>query len=276
MKRAQKNQFATYLAEIFRRKTLNHANTQSPSGDNGLLAGDTGPNTFREVLPVIHPADLADIVEELSEEQRLVIFAELDTEHASDTLEEIEPNVQRSLISTMDKERVADLIDEMTPAQAADVLSALAEEDADHIMTLMEHTEAEKIESLLEDQGETVVNLASKRFIRMLPGMTADLVVGAFRKFAEDADVRDYIYLVDHDEKLKGVVSLPRLLMAKPESHLKDIMITHVICLEETDTIEAAKEKFARYRLDALPVVAADDVIKGVVIYRDIVGLGKP
>jgi len=202
-----------------------------------------------------------------------VIFEELDTDHASDTLEEIEPPVQRSLISSMDKERVADLIDEMTPAQAADVLSVLPEKEAEHLLDLMEHDESEKIESLLEDQDETIINLTTRHFVRMPPSMTADLVVGAFRKFAEDADVRDYIYVVDHDEKLQGIVSLPRLLMAKPESHLQEIMITQIICLEETDTIEEATEKFSRYRFDALPVVSADDVIKGVVTYRDIMGL---
>jgi Mg/Co/Ni transporter MgtE len=230
-------------------------------------------NILKEALPDIHPVDLADILEELSDEQRLAIFSELDTEQASDTLEEIEPRVQRSLISSMDKERVADLIDEMTPAQAADVLSALSSEEADHIMTLMEHTESEKIESLLGRQDETIINLTTKHFIRMLPGMTADLAISAFRKIAEDADVVDYIYIVDHDDKLQGVVSLPDLLMAKLESHLEDIMVTQVISLEETDSIEDAKEKFSRYRFDSLPVTTVDDEIRGVVPYRDIMGL---
>jgi magnesium transporter len=103
--------------------------------------------------------------------------------------------------------------------------------------------------------------------------MTTDLVISAFRKFAEDADVLDYIYVVDHDEKLQGVVSLPDLLMAKPEAHLKELMVTQVISLEETDTVEDAREKFSRYRFDALPVTTVDDVIKGVVTYRDIMGL---
>ena len=85
----------------------------------GSFKGNVKLNVLKEKLPDIHPVDLADILEELNEEQRTAIFNELDTEQASDTLEEIEPRVQRSLISSMDKERVAELIDEMTPAQAA-------------------------------------------------------------------------------------------------------------------------------------------------------------
>ena len=265
--------FVYHLAEMFKKETISWAYIQPLPETIGSFKGNVKLSILKEALPDIHPVDLADILEELSEEQRLAIFNELDTEQASDTLEEIEPRVQRSLISSLDKERVADLIDEMTPAQAADVLSVLSAEEADQILDLMEHTEAEKIESLLEKQDETIINLTTKHFIRMLPDMTADLIIAAFRKFAEDADVLDYIYVVDHDEKLQGVVSLPDLLMAKPESHLKDIMVTQVISLEGTDTIDDAKEKFARYRFDALPVTSPEDVIKGVVTYRDIMGL---
>ena len=265
--------FAYHLAEMFKKETISWAYVQPLPEKIGSFKGNVKLNILKEALPDIHPVDLADILEELSEEQRLAIFNELDTEQASDTLEEIEPRVQRSLISSMDKERVADLIDEMTPAQAADVLSALPAEEADHILTLMEHTETGKIELLLEKQHESIINLTTKHFIRMLPDMTTDLIIAAFRKFAEDADVVDYIYVVDHDEKLQGVVSLPDLLMAKPESHLKDIMVTQVIGLDETDTIEDAREKFSRYRFDALPVTSADDSIRGVVTYRDIMRL---
>jgi magnesium transporter len=265
--------FVYHLAEMFKKETISWAYVQPLPEKMGSFKGNVKLNILKEALPDIHPVDLADILEELSEEQRLTIFNELDIEQASDTLEEIEPRVQRSLISSMDKERVADLIDEMTPGQAADVLSVLSSEEADHIMTLMEHTETEKIESLLEDQDETIINLTTKHFIRMLPGMTTDLAVAAFRKLAEDADVLDYIYIVDHDDKLQGVVSLPDLLMAKPESHLNDIMVTQVISLEETDTIDDAKEKFSRYRFDALPVTTAEDIIRGVITHRDIMGL---
>ncbi|MDR3579456.1 MAG: CBS domain-containing protein [Oryzomonas sp.] len=266
-------EFVYHLAEMFKKETISWAYVQPLPEKLGSFKGNVKLKILKETLPEIHPVDLADILEELSEEQRLAIFNELDTDQASDTLEEIEPRVQRSLISSMDKERVADLIDEMTPAQAADVLSALPSEEAEEIMNLMEHTETEKIELLLEEQDNTIINLATKHFIRMLPGITTDLAIGAFRKFGEEADVLDYIYVVDHDEKLEGVISLPDLLMAKPESHLQDIMVTQVISLEETDTIEDAQEKFERYRFDALPVTTADDVIKGVVTYRDIMGL---
>ena len=265
--------FSYHLAEMFKKETISWAYVRPLPETMGSFRGAVQLNFLKEDLPEIHPVDLADILEELSEEQRLAIFNELDTEQASDTLEEIEPRVQRSLISSMDKERVADLIDEMTPAQAADVLAVLSTQDAEEILNLMEHTESEKIESLLDKQDETIANLTTSHFIRFLPDIPADLVIAAYRRVAEEADVRDYLYVVSHENQLQGVVSLSELLLAKQETHLKEIMTTQVITLHESDTIDEAEEKFTRYGFDALPVVDNDNVIKGVVPYRDVMNL---
>jgi CBS domain-containing protein len=265
--------FVYHLPELFKKETISWAYVQPLPEKMGSFSGAVHLKILKEALPELHPVDLADILEELSEEQRLAIFNELDTEQASDTLEEIEPRVQRSLISSLDKERVADLIDEMTPAQAADVLGVLSTQDAEEILNLMEHTESEKIESLLEQQDETIANLTTSHFIRFLPDVPVELVIAAYRKVAEDADALEYLYVVNHDDRLQGVVSLPDLLLAKPETHLKEVMTTQVITLRESDTIDEAKEKFIRYRFDALPVVDNDNIIKGVVPYRDVMNL---
>lgn len=265
--------FVYHLAEMFKKETISWTYVQRLPETLGSFKGSVKLNVLKEALPEIHPVDLADILEELSEDQRLAIFNELETEHASDTLEEIEPRVQRSLISSMDKERVADLIDEMTPAQAADVLAALPADVADEILNLMEHEEAEKIESLLDEQDDGVANLATKNFLRFLPDMPAELVIAAYRKAAEDADVLDYIYAVDHDGVLHGVVSLPDLLSAKPETHLKEIMNSELVTLSPADDIAEAREQFVRYGFRALPVVAENDVILGVIPHRDVMGL---
>lgn len=261
------------LAEKLKKETLSWTYVQPLPESIGSFTGNVKLKVLKEKLPEIHPVDLADILEELDHEQSLAIFKELDTEQASDTLEEIEPRVQRSLISSMDKERVADLIDEMTPAQAADVLSVLPAQEADEIIKLMEHDEAQKIESLLEKQEATIANLTTKNFIRFLPDMSAALVISAYRKVAEEADALDYLYVVDHDNRLHGVVNLPELLKARPETHLKEIMTTDVVSLSPDDTIAEASNQFLRYSFRALPVTTGDDVITGVVTYRDIMNL---
>jgi len=259
--------------DFLKKETLSWSYVQTLPENIGMFKGNVKLNVLKEKLPEIHPVDLADIIEELDHEQSLAIFEELDTEHASDTLEEIEPRVQRTLISSMDKERVADLIDEMTPAQAADVLSVLPGQEADEIMKLMEHEDAEKINLLLEQQDATIANLITKNFIRFVPNMPAETVIAAYRKVSEEADVLDYLYVVDHDNRLRGVVSLPELLRSHPETHLKDIMTTDVVSLNPDDAIAEASTQFLRYSFRALPVTTGDDVIVGVVTYRDIMNL---
>ena len=265
--------FFYLLAEMFKKETIPWTYVQRLPEKIGSFKGNVQLNILKDALPEIHPVDLADILEEVSEEQRLAIFNELETEQASDTLEEMEPRVQRSLISSLDKERAADLIDEMTPGQAADVLSVLPSDQADEILDLMEHDETEKIEALLDKQVETIANLATNGYIRFTPHTHSDLVIAAFRKAAEEADVLDYIYVVNHDNKLEGVVSLPELLLAQQSTPLAEIMTTQVISLDASDSLEDAEEKFNRYGFSALPVLDEHDVIHGVVPYRDIMEL---
>jgi Mg/Co/Ni transporter MgtE len=265
--------FVYHLAEMFKKETLSWAYVQPLPERIGSFKGNVKLNILKEALPEIHPVDLAEILEELSEGQRLDIFNELETEHASDTLEEMEPRAQRSLISSLDKERVADLIDEMTPAQAADVLAALATSDAEEILSLMEHDETGKIESLLEKTEHAISDLATVNYISLPPEIPAAVVIADFRRLAAVADVVDYLYVVAPDGKLLGVVSLDELLIADPRTPLAEIMTTQVIYLEEGDSIGCAKEKFDRYGFGALPVTTTDDVIRGVVTYRDIMEL---
>lgn len=265
--------FAYHLAEMFKKETISWAYIQPMPEKIGSFKGNVKLNILKDTLPEIHPVDLADILEELSEEQRLAIFNELETEHASDTLEEMEPRIQRSLISSLDKERVADLIDEMTPAQAADVLGVLPTSDAEEILHLMEHDETDKIESLLENTEHAINDFTTANYISLAPEIPAAVVIADFRRLAEDADVVDYLYIVEPDNKLLGVVSLAELLIAEPKTPLSEIMTTQVIYLEESDSISEAREKFDRYGFGALPVTDENDIIHGVVPYRDIMEL---
>ena len=265
--------FVFRLAEKLKKETIPWTYVARLPEKIGSFKGNVQLTILKETLPEIHPVDLADILEELSEEQRFAIFSELETEQASDTLEEMEPRVQRSLISSMDKERVADLIDEMTPAQAADVLLVLPSSEADEILDLMEHEESDKIEALMENQEELINNLTTKSFIRFSPETPADRVIAEYRELGQESDVLDYVYVVDHDEQLNGVVNLPEILMAKPGTPLSEIMTTQVISIELSDSISEAKDKFTRYGFSALPVVDAESVIHGVVLYRDIMEL---
>jgi sporulation protein YlmC with PRC-barrel domain len=109
------------------------------------LQGELKLNVLKEALSETHPADLADIVEELDSEQRVTLFEELESSLASDTLEEIDPAVQRDVVFALKKDRVAQLIGEMTPGQAADIVSVLPADERRIIARLLDIKLVDKI-----------------------------------------------------------------------------------------------------------------------------------
>ena len=173
----------------------------------------------------------------------------------------------------MSKEKAADLIDEMTPAQAADVLSVLPASEAEEILNLMEHEESEKIKTLLEKQLDTITNLTTSDFISARPDDTISEVIELYHNLAPEMDVTNYVFVIDGDNKLVGVLGTQDLLIAEPSDKLKDVMNTQVICLDSTDSIAKASEMFTRYGFRAIPVTDKNDVIQGVIPYRDVMNL---
>ena len=260
-------------SDLLKKETLSWSYVQPLPENIGSFKGNVKLNVLKEKLPEIHPVDLADILEELSEEQRLAIFNELETEHASDTLEEIEPRVQRELISSLKKERAAELINDMTPAQAADILAVLPASDADDILKLIDQENAQKIQYMMDKHEENIINFSTSRFIKLPPRTQVSQVLLQFREIARDKDEIMYLYIVDEKETLVGVVDLKEVLQAKVDAKLEDIMTTSVISLNPENTLIEASEMFSRYGFRAIPVTDDHDGILGVVPYRDIMNL---
>jgi Mg/Co/Ni transporter MgtE len=230
-------------------------------------------NVLKEKLPEMHPVDLADILEELEPEQRLAIFSELETEHASDTLEEVEPRVQRELVSAMSVERIVELVNDMTPGQAADIIAVLPTDDMNAILERIDAEDATKIRALIEKHEEHILNFATTHFIGFPPDATAGDVVRDYRDVARNADVVMYIYVLGSNSALLGVIDIKELLQAEPTDRLEDIMVTNIVSLNETDTVADASKLFARYSFRAIPIVGEGEVMKGAIPYRDIMQL---
>jgi len=237
------------------------------------FAGDVKLKVLKQKLSEIHPVDLADILEELDHEQRLVIFKQLDSDLASDTLEEIEPRVQRALISSLKKEKVAELISQMTPAQAADILSILPVADANDIINLLEEPQRKKMQLILRERDQKNIDYATTKFIKFLPDTRVQAVIDSLRTVAAGKDVIMYIYVVDPQNTLLGVVDLRELLRAKPDDTLNNIMTTSVKNLNAASTLCEASEMFKHYGFRAIPVTDDKNRILGVVTYRDVMNL---
>jgi magnesium transporter len=239
----------------------------------GSLEGNVKLNVLKEQLTEIHPADLADIVEELDSSQRVVLLEGLDTEHASDTLEEVDPAVQRDIVFSLRKDRVAQLIGEMTSGQGADIISVLPAEEKKAILELLEPAKVEKIEEILAKHEINILNFTTNKFFKVAPETNVKQARRKFREAAKSMDVVMYFYVVDSGEKLSGVIDIKQLFMAEDEDLLKNLMVEHVIALNPFSTMREAADSFIRYGFRALPVTDTNDVILGVVPYRDVMNL---
>jgi magnesium transporter len=241
--------------------------------DIGRFMGNVKLKILKENLSEIHPVDLADILEEMDHDQRVMVFTSLEHEHASDTLEEIEPKVQREIISSLSTEKVVQLINDMTSGQAADILSVLPSSEAHVILDAMNAENARKVQAIIDRQEEKVIHYTTQKILKFPQDTTVEYVQNDYPRHARDKDVIMYIYVVDENDHLLGVIDLKELLQADDKAYLRDIMIENVITLNIESTLKEAAQSFARYDFRALPVTDEKNCLVGVIPYRDVMNL---
>jgi Mg/Co/Ni transporter MgtE len=266
-------EFMYNMADSMRKETVSWAYFQSLPDKIGSFKGDVRLKVLKEKLSQMHPVDLADILERLDQEQRVMVFDELDTSRASDTLEEIDPSVQKAILSCLNNDRIAQLVKEMTPGQAADVLAVLPSAEANAVLKLLDIENARKIQAILERHEEKILDYATTNYMRFPPDVTIQQAGKEYRRTVKDYDVIMYLYVVDPDGKLLGVLDVRDMLRANDTALLRDVMYNVVTSLKPTSTLREASAKFTRYGFRAIPVVDDDGKILGVVPYRDMMNL---
>lgn len=227
-------------------------------------------------LSHLHPADLADIIEDLSSRERSAIFHALDPETAAETLEEIDPKIQKALIETIPIEKASDIVEEMSPSDAVDLLADLPEERAEEILEGMEQEKAEDLRELLIHPEETAGGLMTTAYLRLTPDVTVDSAIARLKAEAPHLDIMDYIYIVDEGEGLQGVVSIRDLLTAQPNQRLSEIQFPRVVSVKLDDDQKEVVEAFAKYGFRALPVVDDENHLKGVIGFRNVLDVLAP
>jgi len=204
LRRRGLNKLAKVLADRNSENRVSWLYVQPLPEQLGSFSGNIKLTVPKASLSEIHPVDLADILEELDGGQRVALFNALEAEHASDTLEEVEPRVQRELIRAIEKERAALLINDMSPAQAADILTILSRDEAAGILKLIDQEMSAKVEHIIADHDEQILNYGSPEVIRLAPTTPAADVLRRYREFARDKDVVMYVYVTDDAGTLKG------------------------------------------------------------------------
>lgn len=222
-----------------------------------------------EKIARLHPADIADIVEQLDPQQRTEVIRSLDVETAADTLEEMEDEEAAAVLETLHEEHAADILEEMEPDEAADLLGDLTEERSEALLEQMGPDEAAEVKELLSYHEETAGGLMTTEFIALPARMTAEDTICKLRELAPKAESVYYLYVVDDDGRLVGVLSLRDLVVADPATTIAEIMVENVRRAHTSDHADEVAQLFGRYNLLALPVVDDDDCLVGIVTVDD-------
>jgi magnesium transporter len=235
--------------------------------------GNVKLNISREKIADIHPADLADILEELSSDERVAIFDTLDTETAADTLEEAEPRVQRDLVASLRHDRIAELLQTMTPAQIADLLEILPRFDAEALKKTLPAEITLKVSDLLQMHEVKLAAIATSRYLALPETALVRTAFTRFRSRKARYDVIMYVYVTAPDGTLKGVVDIRELIRNKSDERLGNIMTQQIVTLSPEDTLSDAAAEFSKYGFRSLPMVDNDRKLLGAVTYKDLLSM---
>ncbi len=216
-------------------------------------------------LSKLHPSDIADILEDLGPSEREAVFTSLDEETAAETLEEIDPKLQKALLQGLNSERAAGIIEEMDPGAAADLLAELSDEESEAILEEMEPEERHDVEELLEFSSDTAAGRMTKDFVDVDFGASVSDAVDALRVFEGDADTITEVYLLNEQQQLKGIVTLPRLLLAKSDTALEKLAEGHIVFCKLQESQDRVAELFDKYNLRSLPVIDPSSKLIGVI-----------
>jgi magnesium transporter len=222
-----------------------------------------------EKITELHPADLAEIISDLTRTESGKLLESLDVKTLADTLEEVEPDFQASLVETMPDEKVADVLEEMAPDEAADLLAELPQDRSQELLKLMEHEEAEDVRKLLAYREDTAGGIMTTEFVAIGPNLTAEQAISVLRETAHEAETIFYVYVTDNEGHLLGVFSLRELVLARPETPVTEFMHRRVISANLLDSQDEVARVIAKYNLLAVPVVDRERRLHGIVTADD-------
>ena len=226
-----------------------------------------------ERLARLHPADIADIIEELAPKEREAVFETLDEEIAAGALEEVQPRVKKSILESLDSERAADIVEEMNPDAAADLLSDLPEERTSEILQEMEPEERNEVAELMEFGGTTAAGRMNTEYLALDDSATVNDGIEALRNFEGGVESVSTIYLVDKEGHLAGAIPLAKIVLAKADDKLSSLTQEPLISTHAGTREKEFAELFDKYNLITLPVVDDENKLTGVITSDDVISL---
>jgi len=230
-------------------------------------------NISHQRLENLHPADLADIVEELSPDEREAIFEAIDSEVAADALSEVEPKMQASILESLETEKAAEIVEEMAPDEAADLLAELEEKTSEEILEEMDVEPKADVRELLEYEEDRAGGMMNTEYIALHEGATVADAMEAIKGNEDLLEMLNTLFLVDAEGRLVGAIPVGRLFVAESHTPLKQLEVGTLIKVSVDEKQDRVTELFDKYNILTLPVADEEGNLAGVITADDVISV---
>lgn len=226
---------------------------------------------IKEFIEELHPADVAEILLELDDENQVKFFSILSWEQAGKVLEEVNSETFIELLGILRREHKILILDQIAQDDMVDLIAELSEEKRKEIISLLDLEDAKSVRELLVYDEDTAGGIMTKEFITVRKDISIYQAIEDLREMAGDAETIYYVYVVDRSGSLVGVLSLRELIINKPNSIVEDIMHEQVISVNLRTDQEDVARAVSKYDLLAIPVVDDNNRIMGIITVDDII-----
>ncbi|MET1258168.1 magnesium transporter [Flagellimonas sp. DF-77] len=237
-----------------------------------LLITDQKDAELRRMMKEFHYADVAEIANELEEEEATYIIKLLDSEKTSDVLTELDEDMREAVLNNLSAKEIAGELEELDSDDAADIVGELPDEIVQEVISEIEDREhAKDIVELLRYDEDSAGGLMAKELVKVNENWNVLTCVKEMRAQAENVTRVHSIYVVDDEDKLKGRLSLKDLLTTSTKTHIKDVYIAKVDYVNVNEDPEEVAKIMSKYDLEAIPVVDEIGRLVGRITIDDIV-----
>ncbi len=237
---------------------------------NTLDLSTVDPNMIKEIISSLHPADAAEKLSSLDEDQLAEFFQDLDLEVGKEIFEFLPPEKQKAILPKLNRSYLSELISVMSPDDRADLVEELDEEFREEILSTLVHKERENIQDLIKYEENTAGAFMTTDYAFLWPELT---IREAWEHLRQQAPIKEtiyYVYVVDRQQRLIGILSLRDIIMADPDQKVGDVMDRNVIAVKVDDDIEHVAMEMNKYDFLAMPVVDPENRLVGMITFDDI------
>ena len=222
-------------------------------------------------LHMLHPSDLADIIEDLGKKSSMSVFSSLDEEKAADVLEELETSAQIHILENLPVHKAADVLEKMPADEVADILDELEDDKAEMLLKEMNLESSQEVRELLEYDDDRVGSIMTRDYLSFSATRTVEDVFVELRSKKPEAVELYTMFVTEENDELIGTFNLRDLVVSEPNISVSNIMKSKPVYLFDQQKVGAIAEIVSKYNLLAVPVVDHNFQLQGMVVIDDIV-----